>query len=57
MEDPSYWKKVLPKGAHADFKKSRLYFSLGFERHNEEKSIALTPEMGVGETADYIFPQ
>jgi hypothetical protein len=57
MEDPSYWKTVLPKGAHADFRKSRLYYSLGFERHNEEKSIALTPEMGVGATADYIFPQ
>lgn len=57
MEDPSYWKQVLPKGVHADFAKGRLYFSLGFERHNEEKSIILTPEMGVGNTADYIFPQ
>ncbi len=57
MEDPSYWKNRLPTGAHADFAKSRLYFSLGLERLNEEKSIALTPEMGVGTTADYIFPQ
>ncbi len=57
LEDPVYWNGVFSKGAHVDFGKSRLYFSLGFERHNEEKSIVLTPEMGVGVTADYIFPQ
>lgn len=57
LEDPSYWKQVLTKGVYANFAKSRLYFSLGFERRNEEKSIIITPEMGVGDTADYIFPQ
>lgn len=57
MEDPAYWKKVFPQNVYANFSKSRLYFSLGFERHNKEKSIVLTPEMGVGATADYIFPQ
>ena len=57
IEDPSYWKKAFPKGVYANFSKSRLYFSLGLERHNNDKSIELTPEMGVGDTADYIFPQ
>ena len=57
LEDPSYWKSIYPKNTHLDFRKGRLYFSLGLERLNAEKSIILTPEMGVGETADYIFPQ
>lgn len=57
MEDPAFWKKVFPKETFTDFRKGRLYFSLGLERKNSEKSIILTPEMGVGETADYIFPQ
>lgn len=57
MEDPAYWKCVFPKGVYANFAKNRLYFSLGLERHNAEKSIIVTPQMGIGETADYIFPQ
>ncbi len=57
MEDPAYWKKLFPANTYADFKKGRLYFSLGLERLNASKSIVLTPEMGVGSTADFIFPQ
>ncbi len=57
MEDPSYWKRVFSDRSFADFRKGRLYFSLGLERKNSEKSIILTPEMGVGNSADYIFPQ
>lgn len=57
MEDPAFWRDVFPKNVYANFKTGRLYFSLGLERLNESKSIRLTPEMGVGETADYIFPQ
>lgn len=57
MEDPAYWNARYPASTRVDFSKGRLYFSLGLERHNSEKSIILTPEMGVGATADYIFPQ
>ena len=58
LEDPSYWRGVFPKGVHPDFSKCRLYFSLGYDECiNREKTIILTPEMGVGETADYLFPQ
>ena len=57
LESPSYWKGVYPENAYVDFKRSRLYFSLGLERRNTEKSIILTTEMGVGMHADYIFPQ
>jgi len=57
MEDPKYWSNVFPENVYANFRKGRLYFSLGLERHNTSKSITLTPEMGVGGTADYIFPQ
>lgn len=57
MEDPAYWKRIYPQNTHVDFRRARLYFSLGLERLNAEKSIILTPEMGVGTTADYIFPQ
>lgn len=57
MEDPAFWKRVFSKNTHTDFRKGRLYFSLGLERKNSEKSIHLTPEMGVGSSADYIFPQ
>ncbi|MBO7761411.1 MAG: hypothetical protein J6T24_01295 [Clostridia bacterium] len=57
MENPTYWNNLFPKSTYTDFGKGRLYFSLGLERHNTEKSIVLTPEMGVGMTADYIFPQ
>ena len=57
MEDPEYWNNLFPKGVYANFNNGRLYFSLGLERLNESKSVILTPEMGVGLTADYIFPQ
>ena len=57
LEDPAFWRRIYPENAHVDFRRARLYFSLGLERHNAEKSIILTPEMGVGIHADYIFPQ
>lgn len=57
VESPAFWNGLFPKNTYTDFKKGRLYFSLGLERHNAEKSIILTPEMGVGSTVDYIFPQ
>ena len=57
LEDPAYWQKIYPPNTYLDYRKSRLYFSIGLERLNAEKSIILTPEMGVGATADYIFPQ
>jgi len=57
IEDPQYWKNAFPETIYANLRKGRLYFSLGLERHNSSKSITLTPEMGVGGTADYIFPQ
>ena len=57
LEDVKYWNGLYPKNTYNDFKKARLYFSLGLERHNESKSLTLTDAMGVGSTADYIFPQ
>lgn len=57
LEDPNYWRGIYPENAHVDFRRARLYFSLGLERLNVAKSIILTPEMGVGIHADYIFPQ
>ena len=57
LESPSYWNNIYPENTFVDFRKSRLYFSLGLERLNAAKSIILTPEMGVGKHADYIFPQ
>ncbi len=57
IEDPAYWRSIYPENTHVDFRRARLYLSLGLERLNTEKSIILTPEVGVGKTADYIFPQ
>ena len=57
MESEAFWNSRFPESTHTDFGRGRLYFSLGLERRNAERSILLTPEMGVGATADYIFPQ
>ena len=57
LESSAYWNSVYPENAYVDFRRARLYFSLGLERQNAEKSIILIPEMGVGMHADYIFPQ
>lgn len=58
IENPEYGNTLFPENAYIDSQKGRLYFSLGLDKYvNSDKSIVLTPEMGVGSVADFIFPQ
>jgi len=57
IEDESYWSRVFSKETHLDFKNGNLYFGLGLEGGSRENTLKLTSKMGVGSTADYIFPQ
>jgi len=57
MESSAYWNALFQKNVHTDLKKGRFYFSLGLDGRSSERSLKVTPEMGVGSVADYIFPQ